>query len=134
MRGAPETGAKPLAEVFVLALKSGELPCAEAMLKHSVGRGSEAIHTVARENRREILDRRLGIYPGKGLGPAMHGATGGCNFELTNEIMKMGADPDLKNSAGISFLMMARENRELTRTRMGRARLTRGRSGIHSVR
>lgn len=100
-----KAGAKPVAEALPLAVKSGELSCVEILLKHRVGRGSEAIHTAAKENRREILDRLLEIYPGKGLGPALHGAISGCNFELASEIMGMGADPDARDASGMTPLI-----------------------------
>lgn len=52
-----------------------------------------------------MLDRLLEIYPGKGLGPALHGAIGGCNFELASEIIGMGADPDARDANGLTPIM-----------------------------
>lgn len=97
-----KAGAKPVPEALPLAVQSGNLPCAEALLKGRVGNTSEAIRMAARENQREILDRLLEIYPGKGLGAALHGAIEGCHFELAMETMGMGVDPDVRDPGGMS--------------------------------
>lgn len=41
----------------------------------------------------------------EGLGPALHGAIEGCNFELVSEMMGIGADPDARDVNGMTPIM-----------------------------
>lgn len=100
-----KAGAKPAADALPLSVRSGKWEAVEALLKGKIGKGSDAIRMAAKVNRREILDRLLDIYPGEGLGAALHGAIAGCRFELAKEIIDMGVDPDARDEGGMTPLI-----------------------------